>query len=90
MLHFDAVCVRCSVSDCFPFPSTYSKVRMLLYLPLKWTVELSFAKTSSVDPQRDECPDYLNLIANPMDLGCVAARLTAGSVTVCERVCACV
>jgi len=55
---------------------------MLLYLPLKWTVELSFAKISSVDPQRDECPDYLNLIANPMDLGRVAARLTAGAVTV--------
>ena len=31
-----------------------------------------------VDPERDQCPDYLNLIAHPMDLGTVAARLAAG------------
>jgi GNAT superfamily N-acetyltransferase len=31
-----------------------------------------------VDPARDECPDYLHLIASPMDLGTVAARLAAG------------
>jgi hypothetical protein len=31
-----------------------------------------------VDPARDECPDYLHLIASPMDLGTVADRLAAG------------
>jgi len=35
-----------------------------------------------VDPQRDECPDYLNLISNPMDLGSVAARLSEGGYEV--------
>lgn len=31
-----------------------------------------------VDPVRDQCPDYLSIIANPMDIGTVAARLAAG------------
>lgn len=31
-----------------------------------------------VDPVRDQCPDYLAIIAKPMDMGTVATRLAAG------------
>jgi hypothetical protein len=39
-----------------------------------------------VDPERDQCPDYRNIIAHPMDLGTVAARLAARAYS-SERAC---
>ncbi|EAY17029.1 Bromodomain containing protein [Trichomonas vaginalis G3] len=43
---------------------------------LKYSISAMFA--NPVDPERDRCPNYLQLIKEPMDLGTVKKRLESG------------
>ena len=44
---------------------------------LSYRISLMFSQP--VDPERDECPDYLTIIKNPMDLGTIVKKIESNS-----------
>ena len=50
---------------------------------MKWVLTQPFR--IPVDPERDNAPDYFQIVKNPMDLGTVKRKLTEGRYTTAEE-----